>query len=44
MGSSTVGMEQEVDITDSPRVKGSSPVKGKFFAELIFLLILKCFI
>ena len=40
MGSSTVGKarEQEVSTIDSLRVKGSSPLKGKFFAEFFSLI------
>ena len=29
--------------TDSPRVKGSSPVRGKFFAEKVLLLNIKIY-
>ena len=37
MGSSTVVRHerQKVSSTDSPRVEGSSPVRGSFFAEFI---------
>ena len=30
-------LKQEVSTTDSPRVKGSIPVRGNFFAESILL-------
>ena len=37
MGSNTVGKaEQEVITIDSPRVEGSSPVRGKFFCCIFF--------
>ena len=40
MGSSTgaIHERQEMSSTVSPRVEGSSPVRGKFFAELFSLI------
>ena len=40
MGSSTVVRHeiQEVSSTVSPRVKGSTPARGKFFAEFFSLI------